>query len=322
LTDIYYLARGQEIQGPYSRVDLLALGERQQILESDLIRRQDIGKWVRATKVKGLKTVTSIATETQPDKNDVHEAPQSSPPISQQPPSDDEAGDDDELEMKGIGGKVLKYIACTVICIGLADALLYNSNLWDIYLGFFIGSSLETWTYWIAFGVAVVLLVLGSKDLNCPPGVIWSINVIAALALVSLIAANVNAMFSNPLVNNINLIRSSSLELCPSRTIDEMANSFFEDPQWSAYTKSKYDRKIPSAERGSFVVLTGNVMFDGRVQEADIRFKFTKWEKKGHARLRNLRFEYEFEFHQIDINGIVQPEHAGLELLELMCDTD
>ena len=318
MSDIYYLSRDQRVQGPYSRLELMALGESQQILESDLIRRQDIDKWVQATKVKGLKTVTSIATETQPNKRDHPEAPQPAPATAEQPPSTDEA-DDDDLQMKGIGGKVLKYIALSIAVIGLIDVTFYNGGIWDIYLGFFIGSSLEYWTYRIAFGIAVVLLLLGSKDLNCPPVIIWLINVIAACGLVALIAANINAMFSSPLTNNINLIRSASLEICPSRTIDEMAQSFFEDPQWSAY--NEYNQRY-RGQYDRFVVLTGDVMFDERVQEADITFIFTKLERDGRARRNNLTFEYEFEFQKIEINGIEQPEYVGLELLELMCETD
>ena len=63
MENIYYLRRGDQVRGPYTRVELVALGGIQQVLDSDFIRRQDTKQWVPATKVKGLKTVETIQTE-------------------------------------------------------------------------------------------------------------------------------------------------------------------------------------------------------------------------------------------------------------------
>ena len=76
MENIYYLRRGDQVRGPYTRVELVALGGIQQVLDSDFIRRQDTKQWVPATKVKGLKTVETIQTETRPDNHDGHETPQ------------------------------------------------------------------------------------------------------------------------------------------------------------------------------------------------------------------------------------------------------
>ncbi len=76
MENIYYLRRGDQVRGPYSQVELVALGDSQQVLDSDFIQRQDTKQWVPATKVKGLKTVETIQTETRPDNHDGHETPQ------------------------------------------------------------------------------------------------------------------------------------------------------------------------------------------------------------------------------------------------------
>ncbi|MBG79528.1 MAG: hypothetical protein CMJ39_02315 [Phycisphaerae bacterium] len=339
MPDVYYLKRGEEVRGPLSRLELMELGERGQVLENDLIKREDIDRWIRAIKVKGLKTGTTISAATDPPPVDAGQDQAGTGNVSVSHEDSDAAGVDavdedldaaidedfkaaagrvdEDIEMKGFAGKVLKYIASTIIIIGVIDFTIYNTNMWDIYLGFLIGSSLEYWTYWIAVGVGFVLMLIGSKDLNCPNGVIWSVNIIAATAVVALITANIMTLINNPRLNNINLIRASSLELCPTRTIDEMVNSFFEDPKWSSY--SEYNRRKPKSERGSFVILTGDLMFDGIPQEADITFKFTEWEQKGRG--RSSYFEFDFEFHSIQINGIEQSEAVGLDLLDLMCET-
>ena len=76
MENIYYLRRGDQVRGPYSQVELVALGDSEQVLDSDFIQRQDTKQWVPATKVKGLKTVETIQTETRPDNHDGHETPQ------------------------------------------------------------------------------------------------------------------------------------------------------------------------------------------------------------------------------------------------------
>ena len=125
--------------------------------------------------------------------------------------------DDDELKMKGVGGKVLKYIAYTIIVIGVFDFMGYNAGIWDVYLGYLMGSSLEYWTFLLAFGIACVLFFLGSQDSFLSTRAIWMLNVIVGTAVAALIIANITTMFNKPGFYNTLLIRGSSLELCPTR---------------------------------------------------------------------------------------------------------
>jgi hypothetical protein len=63
---------------------------------------------------------------------------------------------------------------------------------------------------------------------------------------------------------NVSLVKNSSIEACPSATLDEMANGFMSSPRWSEFT---------STTGTTVVELTGSISYDGLPATALIQFE-------------------------------------------------
>ena len=99
--------------------------------------------------------------------------------------------------------------------------------------------------------------------------------------------------------NEINIVKTSSLEICPDATVEKMVNSFISNPSWEG---GMTDEGI------NFVDISGEITYMNKPVDAVLQFIFSK---------DNTTFNY----NAFEINEIPQNNLTATELLTKMCES-
>ena len=128
-----------------------------------------------------------------------------------------------------------------------------------------------------------------------------NVAIIVALTIVNAVAIQmaIENFKTDSTSNEVNIIKMSSLDMCPTSTVQEMVNSFISNPIWESDT----------TEDGiKFVNINGDITYNNEDVKALVQFIFSK---------NNETFKYNY----FEMNGIAQDKSMANALLTKMCES-
>jgi hypothetical protein len=213
---------------------------------------------------------------------------------------------DQEVQGPLSGGSiVLRILGVFCIAVGIVDFITANTDLYDMYAGLPFVYQIGIGDFSLGFFTVIILCGVGSYLLRAGKnamGVVTQdqkiMGIVAGAWLIILGATNANVIDDFSLDQNIALVKYGSLYDCPNRTLDDMANSFMNNPQWES---------VYSNDGRTYVNLTGGITVYNRPATALIQF--------------NITANDTFELQAIEYNGVPQNMFESSHLLDSMCST-
>jgi hypothetical protein len=272
-------------------------------------------RWVVASKVKGLFPAEAAEATTPPQTTVSGHVPDDAVEISQPPMppalegdgvgddnSDFEQEDEDDSdEPTGPSGVALKVIGYAFIGLGIADFCLYNLDIWDFYSGLNLAAWIAYFTVIIADFVGSALVAAGTKGVNLPAPAQWILFTVASILLLVILGTN---LVSNK-YTHLYTVRYGSLNICPERTLDELATATMKNPSWDSLI----------ADDGYYYV-----SLTGKITQNRIRDLLAIHRGNPVNALIQFRVDGdEFIYYAMEINGEPQNDLVATELINLLC---
>jgi len=137
-------------------------------------------------------------------------------------------------------------------------------------------------------------LPIGKEEFNWKNiGIIFVINIVTAM---SLQMALENRSSSN---KEIEIVKQSSLEMCPNATVEQMVDGYISNPSWESDV---------SDDGVKFVNISGEITYLNKTVDALLQFTFTK---DGTS----------FKYNYFEMNEMVQNDFLANALLSNMCES-
>jgi len=178
----YEVRRGERLIGPYTSSQIRDMAAKGQLRADDLIRQVGSEQWTPLGNVKGIPVAQPQTAEAPPAPG--HPGVASAAAPAAQDPTDGDA-------TVGKSGVALAIVGALFILLGIADVVLYNMDIWDVYAGMGItGNWIEEYTGYIAVAIGSLLIAAGKRQIGLPAGLKWILAIIGLAALLGVGALN------------------------------------------------------------------------------------------------------------------------------------
>ena len=196
----------------------------------------------------------------------------------------------------GFGGIALSVIGAGFICLGIADFILYNFNIWDFYAAFNL-YWLDPFTVIIAMAVGGMLAGAGTRRVGLPAPVQWVLFSFASLFLLIIVGSSLVSGLVSGGYDHLSIVRYGSFYDCPAYTLDELANATFDDPEWES---------LIADDGYAYVNLSGWLSRDNLPVHTLLQFRIE---------------DDEFVPYACEIDGVPQNDLVASQVINLLCSS-